>query len=245
MPPKLEWSAALGRMTRTEPVEEQGILTWDLVRTAILEGKPDEAIAWLRYIQQDENYVKPGGRRASAGVQAQLAYVAERWGEEQVESTLRYWRRKLIDAGNEPTYALSPLERVHHHVEMERADYGGGAEGVAVREEADRYVLTAEPCGSCIGLRHIPVTEVPASGTTRRGYNWSWGQAGVPYFTAHQCLWWEVMAIEDIGYPVRIHEWTDDAGQSCHILFYKDPALIPDQYFERVGAKKDPSRFRL
>ena len=62
MSTQLEWSAALGRMTRTERVEEQGILTWDLVRTAILEGRPDEAITWLRYIQEAENYVTPGCR---------------------------------------------------------------------------------------------------------------------------------------------------------------------------------------
>lgn len=243
MPPQLEWSAALGRTTRTERVEEQGILTWDLVRTAILEGKPDEAISWLRYIQEDENYVKPAGRPVSAGVQAQLAYIANRYGEEQVEPALRYWRRKLIDAGNEGTYAMSALERVHHHVEMERADYGGGAAGVTVVQEQERYVMTADRCSGCRGLRPDPPA-APSSGVTTRPYAWSWGQAGIPYYTAHQCLWWEVMAIEDIGYPVRIHEVADDAAQSCRVLFYKSPILIPDAYFIRVGAKKDPSRFR-
>lgn len=243
MSPQLEWSAVLGRMTRTERVEEQGILTWDLVRKAILEGNADEAITWLRYIQGEENYVKPGGRPASASVQSQLAYIAERWGEEHVERALRYWRRKLIDAGNEPTYAMSPLERVHHHVEMERADYGGGTEGVTVREEDDRYVLTASRCAGCLGLERAPAG-VSRSGVTTRGFDWAWGETGVPYFTAHLCLWWEVMAIEDVGYPVRIHEWADDSPPSCRILFYKSPALIPDRYFERVGAKKDPSRFR-
>lgn len=226
-------------MTRTEPIEEQGILTWDLVRMAILEGKADEAISWIRYIQDGEGGVK--SRSAGSGVQAGLVYIAERWGEEQVELALRYWRRKLIDAGNEPTYGMSPLERVQYHTEMERGD-SVGAKDVSVREENDRYVITAEPCAGCVSLRRAAATDDPITGETARPYNWSWGQAGVPYFTAHQCLWWEVMAIEDIGYPVRIHEWTDDPGQ-CRILFYKDPALIPDEYFERVGAKKDPARF--
>lgn len=237
MPPKLEWSTALGRMARTERVEEQGILTWDLVRTAILEGKPEDAIAWLHYLQESEGAVKPAHRPASTGIQSQLAYIAEKYGEEHIEGTLRYWRRKLIDAGNEPTYSLSPLERVQYHTELERAD----SVTVTLREESDRYVMSADRCAGCIALRG---TSVPTTGATKRPYSWSWGAAGVPYFTAHQCIWWEIMAIEDIGYPVRIHEWTDDPGQPCRILFYKNPALIPDEYFARVGAKKDPARFR-
>ncbi len=50
--PKLEWSEALGRVTRTESIAEQGILTWDLVRDAIAGGgRPEEAVRWLRYIK--------------------------------------------------------------------------------------------------------------------------------------------------------------------------------------------------
>ncbi len=239
MPPKLEWSAALGRMTRTERVEEQGILTWDLARTAILEGKPDEAIAWLQYAQEGEGGVKPTRRPASTGVQAQLSYIAEHHGEEHVEGALRYWRRKLIDAGNEPTYAMSPLERLQYHTELERAD----SVSVTLREEPDRYVMTVDQCAACLGLWGAAGANGRTTGVTTRPYDWSWGQAGVPYFTAHQCLWWEVMAIEDIGYPVRIHDWAKAPGQGCQVFFYKTPALIPDEYFKRVGATKDPSRF--
>jgi len=241
MPPKLEWSDTLGRLTRTEPLPEQGTLTWDLVRAAILEGRAEEAIAWLRYIQDGENYVKPGGRAMGTSIQGQLTYVAERWGEPHVEGALRYWRRKLIDAGDEPTYRMSPLERLRFHAETERADYAGGPEGFRVVEEPDRYVIEASTCGGCLPMRR---TAEPGPGRTSTGYAWSWGMAGVPYFLAHQCLWWEVMAIEDIGYPVRVHEWSDDPAAPCRIAFYKEPGLIPEHYFTRVGMTRDPARFR-
>lgn len=243
MPHTLEWSEALGRLTRTEPLEEQGVLTWDLVRRAILEGRPDEAIAWLRYIQDGENYVRPGGRPMSMSIQGQLTYIARRWGEEHVEGALRYWRRKLIVAGGESTYAMTPLQRVRHHMEVERADYAGGEQGLRVREEADRYVLTAERCSGCLGHRSL-TPEAATEGVTSRPYAWSWGEAGIPYFTAHLSLWWEVMAIEDIGYPVRIHEVAADAVRTCRVLFYKTPDAIAEQYFTRAGATRDPSRFR-
>lgn len=238
MPPKLEWSEVLGRLTRTEPVEEQGVLTWDLVRDAILEGRTEDAVAWLRYIQDGENYVRPGGRPMSMSIQGQLAYVAGRWGEQHVEAALRYWRRKLIEAGGESTYAMTPLERVRHHMEAERADY---APGLRVSEEADRYVVAAERCGGCLGHR-LTASSAVGNGVTSQPYRWSWGAVGIPYFTAHLCLWWEVMAIEDLGYPVRLHEVADDG--SCRVLFYKDPTAIPERYFERVGAARAIARFR-
>ncbi|MDA0302125.1 MAG: hypothetical protein O2822_06315 [Chloroflexi bacterium] len=242
MPPILEWSEGLGRLTRTEPVEDQGVLTWDLVRRAILDGRPDEAIAWLRYIQDGENYVRPGGRPMSMSIQGQLAYIGRRWGEDHVESALRYWRRKLIVAGGESTYAMTPLQRLQHHVEVERADYAGGQQGLRVHEEADRYVLTAERCAGCLGHRSL-AADAATEGVTSRPRVWSWGEAGIPYFTAHLCLWWEVMAIEDIGYPVRIHEVAEDAARGCRVLFYKTPEAIPEACFTRVGATRDPSRF--
>ncbi len=246
MSPKLEWSDALGRLTRTEAVEEQGILTWDLVRTAILEGKADEALDWLQYIQDGENYTKPGGRPVASSTQGQLAYIAERYGEEYVEGALRYWRRKLIDAGGEPSYQMTPLERLQYHAEMERADYSGlDGVGFDVTEEADRYVMSLDPCGGCGKLRRLEADDAGAAvAKTSKPYAWSWGRADVPYYCAHNCLWWEIMSIEDIGYPVKVYEWSEDVAQPCRVFFYKDPSLIPEQYFARAGFEKDPAKFK-
>ena len=248
MPPRLEWSKALGRITRTEHVSEQGILTWDLVRDAILEGRPEEAIQWMEYLQQGENYVKPQESElpVSRTIQHELSYIAQKYGEEHVERALRWWRRKLIEAGNEPTYDMSPLERLQYHAEMERADYSG-PEGKAfdVTEEPDRYVMELDPCGSCGKLRRAEAAGTgPSLGKTSKAYPWSWGKANIPYYCAHNCLWWEVMSIEDVGYPVKIYEWAEDPTKACRAFIYKDPLKIPEEYFTRVGKKRDPSKFK-
>ncbi|MBI2165747.1 MAG: hypothetical protein HYU29_05020 [Chloroflexi bacterium] len=248
MPPKLEWSKYLGRKTRTEPVEEQGVLTWDLVREAILQGKTEEALEWLRYIKEGENYVKPSGGEISPArtIWHELSYIVETYGEEHVEKALRWWRRKLIEAGHEPTYDMSPLERLQYHAEMERADYSGpNGRRFDVTEEADRYVMELNPCGSCGRLRRAEAEAKGLKlGKTSKAYPWSWGKANVPYLCAYNCLWWEVMSIEDIGYPVKVYEWSEDPYKPCRVYFYKDPLKVPEQYFTRVGKKRDPSRFK-
>ena len=243
--PKLEWSTALGRLTRTEPLSEQGIITWDLVRDAIRQGKSEEAIQWLRYIRDGENYVTPESPGFLYTIEGQLTYIAKHFGEGHLEKVLREWQRKFIDAGADPTYCLSPLERLQYHAELERADYSGPkGKGFEIIEEADRYVMVLDPCGSCGRMRREEAKGGPPLGKTRKGYPWSWGKANVPYFCVRDCLWWELMAIEDIGYPVKIYEWSEDPQRPCKVFFYKKPELIPDVYFTRLGMKKDTTQFR-
>ena len=163
-----------------------------------------------------------------------------------MERALRWWRRKLIEAGNEPTYDMSPSERLQYHAEMERADYSG-PEGKAfdVWEEPDRYVMELNPCGSCGKLRRAEAAGTgPSLGKTSKAYPWSWGKANVPYYCVHNCLWWEVMSIEDVGYPVKIYEWAEDPGEPCRAFIYKDPLKIPEEYLTRVGKKRDPSKIK-
>ena len=63
----------------------------------------------------------------------------------------------------------------------------------------------------------------------------------MPYYCIHCCLWREVMDIEKFGYPTRITDCpVEDFTQPCRMYFYKDPDLIPEKYFERVGARKAP-----
>lgn len=244
MPPKLGWSDALGRMTRIEPVEEQGILTWDLVRRAVLEQAPEEAVEWLRYIKEGENAERPNQPGVKWTIQNQLQYIAQRYGEEHVERALRWWRRKLIDAAGEPTYSMTPLERVQYHATLARADYaalGGGR--FPVWEDSDKYGIELDCCNGCGPMRRADTDGTgPNLGRTTKGYSWSWGKSGVPYYCTHSCLWWEVMSIEDLGYPVRVHEWSEDPNKACKVLFFKEPSLIPEEYFTRVGKAKEVPR---
>jgi hypothetical protein len=108
------------------------------------------------------------------------------------------------------------------------------------------------PCGSGGRMRRIgEVDKTPPRtgkvfnlGVTKKAYPWSWGKVGVPYYCIHCCVFHEILPIEWRGYPIKITEYSDDPMAPCYWYFYKDPALIPDHYFTRIGKKKDPSKFK-
>ncbi len=147
-----------------------------------------------------------------------------------------------------------PLDKVRMNAEGMRAHRSGRNEtgDFKVWEEADRYVMEFDPCGSggrmvrgpCdgTGSRVKPPYDL---GRTTKPYPWSWGKANVPYYCAHCCLWNEVMGVETVGYPWKVTECpVDDFEKPCYWYAYKNPDLIPEEYFERIGFKKDPSKFK-
>jgi hypothetical protein len=123
---------------------------------------------------------------------------------------------------------------------------------VEVVEEEDRFVLRFEPCGSG-GRTYQPdaeggpprMEEPFAFGVTTEAHDWSWGSAGVCLYCVHCCRLQEQIPIERLGYPVRVVDppiWpAARAGGSagrCTWTIYKDPALIPEEAYRRVGATK-------
>jgi DNA-binding FadR family transcriptional regulator len=128
---------------------------------------------------------------------------------------------------------------------------GPGRTGeVSLREEADRWVFTFDPCGS--GGRTLRA-DANADGTARAGapfgfgvttqeHDWAWRTAGVCLYCVHCCQLQERAPIARLGYPVRVVEppvWgTSEPRGYCTWSVYKDPQLIPAQAYRRVGATK-------
>ncbi len=136
---------------------------------------------------------------------------------------------------------LTPEELVVVIAEEFRAHFSGpGREGaIWVIEEADRYRIVLDPCGSGGRMRKTELF-----GVTKKTYPWSWNKSGVPYYCIHCAVMWEIIPIELRGYPIRINLCPDRSEDPCVHLFYKRPQLIPEEYFTRVGKIKDISKFK-
>ena len=129
---------------------------------------------------------------------------------------------------------------------------GPGRQGdVELLEEEDRWGFRFAPCGS--GGRTLSGSESPGgprpdppfnfSVTTER-HDWAWNKTGVCSYCVHCCLLNELVPIDRLGYPTRIVDppvWPDDrADPRCTWWVYKDPSLVPDEVYTRVG--RSPER---
>ncbi|MCT8971407.1 hypothetical protein [Microbaculum marinisediminis] len=126
---------------------------------------------------------------------------------------------------------------------------GPGRSGaLEIEEEEDRWAIRFDPCGS--GGRTMrddpdtgggPRMEAPWNlGVTQKEYDWSWNKKGVCLYCVHCCQLNERMPIRRFGYPTRVVEppvWpASRKGGKCTWYVYKDPALVPDEIYARVGA---------
>lgn len=166
--------------------------------------------------------------------------VRERHGQAACEEALRTTfhgcsffepMQQLASALDADQLSLLLAEHLRHHFS------GTGREGsVEIIEEADRYRLVFEPCGSGGAARrnpashHLAVLADPSPAT--------WGRSGeVPAYCTH-CAQNELASIERNGYPRWVTEFDPDPAKPCGWTVYKDPSAIPAKYFERLGATK-------
>ncbi|MCO6429624.1 MAG: hypothetical protein J5J00_02100 [Deltaproteobacteria bacterium] len=118
-----------------------------------------------------------------------------------------------------------------------RAHYSGeGRQGaVQIIEEKDCFRLIFEPCGTGGAMRQ---GKVPGLRVLKEASPATWSLANqVPSYCAH-CAKNEITSIEKMGYPAWVTEFNPDPDKPCGWTVYKDPALIPERYFARLGLSK-------
>jgi hypothetical protein len=111
---------------------------------------------------------------------------------------------------------------------------GPGRRGdVTLRELDDRVELEFEPCGSggqvLAGGRHL---------TVEGSHDFAWNTPGVCVYCVHCCVLQQLGPIDDFGYPARVIHPPTEPGASCRWTIYRDPALVPDEAYERVGRRR-------
>ena len=219
---KIIESEVLGRKIRQDEIEDLAIHERVLAIQAIREGRFDEAIELIEYDAFETRDHFNGIFSMVSDVLSHLATL----GEEEIEKA---WRKRYqarmkdwIDASPDVLLSLQRLLEYQRSLQS----------NLTVTEEEDRYVIKSAPCGSggCL--------ERTEHNVTKKAYPWSWNKVGVPYYCTHCCMAWEIIPNELRGYPLKVIEVPEKAGDPCIQYLYKEPGLIPEEYFTRVGLTK-------
>jgi len=243
---KVEFVEAFGRKLRTDDtLEELGRSSYDVLRDLIREGKNDEALEFVDYVQHEFKWLHD---LYCDWAWADLDYAAKAHGEEDVEKMLRHAREVLMKTAYKGQGKVTLLDNIRLFAEGMRAHRCGPGESgnIKIWEEEKRYVMEFDPCGSGGRQRRTgELDELPPRdgepfnlGKTKKAVPMAWQKKDVPYYCLHCSVWHEMMMIEKIGFPVKITDYQDDPGVPCRWFFYKNPKDIPEEYFTRLGKQK-------
>jgi hypothetical protein len=159
------------------------------------------------------------------------ARLGDVWRELQAEGIAEYARYDL-DANPWPdSFARLvgvAIEGMHGHL--------GGPAGrgeIEVSEHDDRVELRFAPCGSGGRLR-----AAERYGVTTERHDWAWNETGVCHYCVHCCVLQQLEPIDRLGYPARVIDPPLRAGDACTWSVYRDPSLVPEEAYRRVGRVK-------
>lgn len=244
----LKKSELLNRDLRHDGANEVGISTLRKAYEAMDRGDHVEAKRIAEYARLEWQIVHDMYVNWSWSF---FTYIADTYGEAELEKAFRsvlgsYYKSRYdkVMAESVESQLQLTLEGLRGHL------MGEGRQGdIGVTEEEDRYVLKLAPCGSGgVARQRVESGAEPNPqlfGYSKTAQPWTWGKENVCYYCAHCTMVNEVLAIENYGHPMRVTEYPEKAEDPCTWYIYKDPALVPAEYYERVGKSAPEGAPRL
>jgi hypothetical protein len=163
-----------------------------------------------------------------------MSFIGRRLGERAVEEALRDFGERYLRERRAGFAKVTPEQRLEGLV---RAMKANGAD-VQFAEDDDKYIASFR-CGSGGKLIDDGSYAPPRDYLTliERGPR-TFGRDSLPVYCAHCSVNNEMEGIEQTGVPVTIEFPPERPGERCVHHVYKDPALIPDEIYRRVGKER-------
>jgi hypothetical protein len=173
-----------------------------------------------------------------------LTFIKDRLGEEAVAeahevSMERDWRRtvgKIADVDRRTlVYLLAATWRAHS-----TSGVGKNPGAFTITEDDEKVTFAMNPCGSGQRLwRNGHYSRPDGYALTDAAHDWSFGRKDFPIYCTHCTFMNESLPIKWLGFPIYPSHPPDDFDHDpCVWHWYKDPADIPAEYWERYGLEK-------
>jgi hypothetical protein len=213
---------------------EMGKRTLDRVCEAIDAGDKDKAKRLAERMYAEFRGMHDLYRDGSTGL---LSYIGRKYGDEVLEEAMTEWVKAWWLSALE-RYPKGP-EALRQRVKMFAAGLRGHLQPMHIEEDDDKVVIQMNPCGSGGRLVLEGKYEGPdAFLTVDKPQRITYGRAGFPVYCAHEPPM-ELVDIEENGAPFVVVEPGEKLGKDpCSFIIYKDPAKVPEKYYERLGLKK-------
>ncbi len=150
------------------------------------------------------------------------------WADLQADG-IGFYRRTY---GPDGDWAASAPRLIQVAIEGMHGHLGGPRRRgeVTVAEHDDRVELSFHTCGS--GGRLLAQR---SHGVVEGVHDFAWRTPGVCRYCVHCCVLQQLTPIDEFGYPARVITPPVEPGQPCTWTVYRDPALVPDGAYARVG----------
>lgn len=214
--------------------------TMDRVIEKIRAGELEDAIRVCDEMKREWGFLHDLMVESLAAL---LTYIGDTTNEDRVGDALRYmtekvWKDAVDEIGKRDrrrvAIALAATWRAHS-----TSGVGPDAGSFTVTEDEDKLTLTLAPCGSGQRLWRQGVYDPPKSyGLTEEPHPWSFNREKFPYYCSHCTLMNELMPIEWTGAPLYPLDPPNSPDHWCTWYFYKDPAAVPERFYERYGLNK-------
>lgn len=216
---------------------EFGIAPLNTLKTAIQDGKVETGLTalerlWLEFKIPHDVLV--------AWINELFNYLAQQTERSVLESILE--THQSIWGDRYATWDLmTPWEKVALTVEGMRGHLSGASRkgDVLVREEADRFMIAFDPCGTGGVLRRgDPETgrsSYQTTGINQEAHDWTWGKTGVHWYCSHCAIAMEWLPGRKRGHPLRPLDHTLDHSAPCVWYVYKDETQSRSEHYTRTG----------
>ena len=204
--------------------------TLDLLKATIDSGDREKAKELAQRMYEEFNYLHDGYMVWVTGL---LTYIYNNYGIDAVEKAEREAHTIEAKTVFRPLDKTDLRSRVGHAAKALR----GHLQPLTIEEDDEKIVITMKPCGS--GERIIKKGGYEAGlARVKDPHPITWGMKNFPIYCVH-CPVIEMLTIEGTGNFDTIRLVSEPMRYGfCHFAFYKDPANIPEEFYNRIGKKK-------